>query len=422
MKFWDREKAAEVWYTIRSNKKRSILTSLGVFFGMFFFTVMLSLGIGLENALNRAISSASSDLHFFDLSPTTKPYQGYGAKRTINITYSDFRTIQQSSHSFKHMAAFRYWQQGERDWRQDITYKGKSIKTMVSGVTEDFFSVISIKIVAGRTIRPEEIEAGLPVCLMGVERAEGLFKEIKDAPGQVVTIGGVSFRIVGVVDKMSAASFGSSPDWTVYIPIKYSLGNDPEGTVFVYGLPKPNVTEDQMKADIFAPMSKKYHIHPDDKGIVMTMSTRILYNFFGMISNGLNILVWLIGMGTLVTGVISVSNILLVTVRERQREIGVRRALGAVPRNIVEQFISESILIISLAGFGGMIIGLMVVLGIGAAAEQSSQLQSFLHLPYPSVGLLLLAALIILVAGVLAGLLPVYKALQIKAIDAIRDE
>ena len=139
-------------------------------------------------------------------------------------------------------------------------------------------------------------------------------------------------------------------------------------------------------------------------------------------ANLLNALVWIIGLGTLLTGVISVSNILLVTVKERQREIGVRRALGAKPIDIVIQFMLESMAMILVAGLLGLLVGLLLLLGIGALAESGGKLSDFFLRPYPTPGILLFSLIIMILAGAFAGLLPVQKALDIKAIDAIRDE
>ena len=143
---------------------------------------------------------------------------------------------------------------------------------------------------------------------------------------------------------------------------------------------------------------------------------------FDLMANLLNALVWIIGLGTLLTGVISVSNILLVTVKERQREIGVRRALGAKPIDIVVQFMLESMAMILVAGLLGLLVGLLLLLGIGALAESGGKLSDFILRPYPTPGILLFSLIIMILAGAFAGLLPVRKALDIKAIDAIRDE
>ena len=143
---------------------------------------------------------------------------------------------------------------------------------------------------------------------------------------------------------------------------------------------------------------------------------------FDLMANLLNALVWIIGLGTLLTGVISVSNILLVTVKERQREIGVRRALGAKPIDIVIQFMLESMAMILVAGLLGLLVGLLLLLGIGALAESGGKLSDFILRPYPTPGIILFSLIIMILAGAFAGLLPVQKALDIKAIDAIRDE
>ena len=176
------------------------------------------------------------------------------------------------------------------------------------------------------------------------------------------------------------------------------------------------------EAEIMRVISRNHHVDPRDTNVVQSLSMEVFLKIFDMIINILSILMWVVGLGTLFTGVIGVSNILLVTVRERQREIGVRRALGARPDDIRTQFMLEALLIILLAGLAGLFAGLLVTLGVGAVSDNSKEISGYILRPYPQPWMLLFSFVVMVISGVLAGLLPVYKALQIKAIEAIRDE
>ena len=217
-------------------------------------------------------------------------------------------------------------------------------------------------------------------------------------------------------------NLGYNAKWCVEVPIDFAVGGNLDREVMISGLLKEGSTADDLRSELSGYIARAHHVDPTDTGALGMVDVESQLRIFDLMANLLNALVWIIGLGTLLTGVISVSNILLVTVKERQREIGVRRALGAKPIDIVIQFMLESMAMILVAGLLGLLVGLLLLLGIGALAESSSQIGDYLLRPYPTPGILLFSLIIMILAGAFAGLLPVQKALDIKAIDAIRDE
>lgn len=417
-----REQWSELWYTLKRNKKRSILTSLGVFAGMFFFTCLNSISEGLKNTAFEGMEGVSSELVYFIPGRTTKPYKGYKANRPINITYRDYLNLQRAK-SVGEIAAFTSY--GSSQFWSEILIKvgNKSGKETVWGVTSNYFEEVETMVpLYGRIITREEIEQSLPVCMVGKVAAKKYCDDISKMVGTYVAMNGVAFKVIGVVEPLSDTfSIADMGRESVMIPIHFAVGSNLDKGVFVLAKAGKGYSMDDLKAEAFQIISQRQNIDPTDTGAISTIDMQLFNRIFNMVGNGINFLVWIVGIGTLITGVISVSNILLVTVRERQREIGVRRALGAKPRDIRIQYMAESILIILLAGSIGMVCGLVFSLILGVVAENTSLGESILR-PYPTVGILLLSVLIMLISGVLAGLLPVQKALQVKAIDAIRDE
>lgn len=419
----NKELWTEMLYTLKRNKRRSVVTSLGVFAGMFFFTILTSLSTGLRNSAFGMLKGVSSDVIYIIPGRTTKPYQGYKANRPVQTTYRDYLNIKSQSRMLREVGAFTSF--GVKDaWSSvPVHANNKSLSVNAYGVTSNYFQEAN-EVVAlyGRILTPQELESDNPLCLVGRELAKRFYDNIEEMVGTYITINGVSFKVVGVtqplVDNFNINGMGLDG---ILLSFKLAVGNQFDKEISIYAVPKAGYSEEDVRQEVFEILARRQQLDPTDTGAIIPMSMQLVTNIFQMIASGINVLVWIVGMGTLITGVISVSNILLVTVRERQREIGVRRAIGAKPRDIRKQFMSEAIFIIVVAGALGILLGLLGALAIGAITEHMV-VGNYITRPYPSLGLLILSVVIMVVSGVLAGLLPVYKALQIKAIDAIRDE
>ncbi len=420
---FSKELQQEVWYTIKTNKRRTFFTSLGVFAGMFFFTLLTGLGNGIRNGIDETMKGATSDMVLVMPGRTTLPYEGYKANRFITTDYSDYEFLRKRLTTVGTLAATSPW--GGMWNNPNVLLNGKALKFTVMGLSDNYYPGIAQNIVVdGRNMRPEEIEAGDYICVIGTKVAENFFgkDKIRDAVGKTLTVEGISFKIVGVAKPYSDnINMGFNQDWSVVIPIGIATQGNPTRFTLIYYTPKPGLDKKAAEKEILPLLFKRHKINPKDNKVFSTFGMDTFLSIFEMIEKIINVLIWVIGLGTLFSGVISVSNILLVTVRERQREIGVRRAIGAKPGDIRLQFMMEAVFIILIAGMAGLVFGLLIVLGIGAATEGTS-VGAFLIRPYPSAGILIFSLIVMALSGVLAGLLPVYKALQIKAIDAIRDE
>lgn len=420
--FWDKDLQTEIWYTIKTNKRRSILTSLGVFFGLLILTILLGLGKGISNGINKDISQFKRNTTLIFSNNTTLPYQGFRANRQIRFDYQDYLYIKNNSQTLSKVGIIvsRYAYGGSQS--NTVVCKGKSYDMSVMGLSEDIDEISPQTIGAGRMFSNYEIRNKRNVCLLGIDYAKDIFGSAERALGQQTTYNGISLTIIGVVtENNKSISFGNYKR-SLFVPLTFFDLQNLSESLPIMGLIKPGFTHKDVQKEAFAYFQRRYHIDPEDKDVIMTFSYETVLGFFNMISNAIQTLIWVIGIGTLLTGIISVSNILIVTVRERQREIGIRRALGAKPKDIVKQFISEAIFLIAVAGFAGEFLGLLILLGVGTVAEADPNLSKVLLNPYPDPGFILLSAVIILGSGVLAGLLPVYKALETRAIEAIRDE
>lgn len=415
------EQWTELLYTMKHNKRRSLVTSLGVFAGMFFFTVLVSIGNGLEHATTEKLKAISSNAAFFIPGRTTMPYQGYKANRSIKGTYNDYLAIKAQSKLLKSISC--YTSMGQWGTTQ-VVANGKSEKCAVVGLAPNYYSSVEEHIaIYGRKMNTEEMKRGDLVCTVGENEAMKFYWDNpEDMVGTFISINGIAYKVVGIIKQFSDhMSFGFNARYTIEVPLKNVIGTDYNREVWLVGNMYDGVTSEEAGEEVYQIMARRQNLHPKDTKALTTVGMELFNKIFGMIGTGINLLIWIVGMGTLVTGVISVSNILLVTVRERQREIGVRRAIGAKPADIRTQFMAESVIIILVAGTVGIILGMVVSILLGMVAEVAD-LKDFIIRPYPDLQTLILSVVIMLVAGVMAGLLPVYKALEIKPIDAIRDE
>ena len=422
-RFLNHEVRQEIWYTIRANKRRTLMTSLGVFAGMFFFTFLTGIGQGIENSIRANLETSSSEMQMIFGSRTTMPYQGYKANRQITTTYGDFLALKKQATLIDKIEGTAGFGGRVDSNTTRVIANGKSQEENVQGVSAGYIpNILQAIVVAGRYMHPDEIDRGENICVIGTNTSVKFFDTYEEAVGQYMIISGIAFRIVGVMTPYSdAANIGFNLKYVTLVPLVFAVNNSPNAACQFPFVRKPGVTPDAAADQMITLLSDRHHVHPEDKKAFVTVSMQMITRIFEMVVNVINVLVWVVALGTLFSGVISVSNILLVTVRERQREIGVRRAIGAKPSDIRWQFMLESIFIILLAGSAGMLVALTLNLGIGALAD-ATQLGNFIQAPYPSPLMMVLSVIIMLLSGLLAGLLPVHQALKIKAIDAIRDE
>jgi putative ABC transport system permease protein len=259
------------------------------------------------------------------------------------------------------------------------------------------------------------------VCILGNETADQLFSPGEEPVGQMVKVGAVYFKVIGVVKPRGNINFGGSPGTTVYIPTSTAQQLSGRGNILdIIAIVVPDdvkikTIEDKVKEVLRA----KHLISPEDNNAVMTMNIQDIFLMFRFLFIGIATLIWIVGMGTLFAGIVGISNIMLVTVKERTNEIGIKRALGAKPKVITRQIMMESLLLTFIAGFLGMFFGILVLV----LTEQTTQSSDGMFAnPTISFTMAIVGTIILILSGLIAGIIPAKNALRIKAIDALRDE
>ncbi|MDR1023335.1 MAG: ABC transporter permease [Prevotellaceae bacterium] len=407
----------EIFNTIRKNKLRTFLTGFSVAWGIFMLIILLSAGNGLKNGVMSNFAGRSVNTVEVWGGRISIPYKGLPMGRRIRLDDKDFEMVSKRIPNADNVGA-DLWNSGV------ITFGSEFTSCQTRGVYPSIKIIDGIDVQAGgRFINEVDIRERRKVALINERLKTVLFKE-KNPIGQYVKILGAMFQVVGIYEL--------SRDWgnnnTVYIPFSTAQQLFNKG----YGINSLNFTVDGLNtrednelfdAELRKNFSELHRFDPNDRRAVGIYNQMENYLQTLSIFNGISIFLWIIGIGTLTAGVVGVSNIMLITVRERTREFGIRKALGAPPASILRLILLESMLITGLFGYVGMVLGVGVSEALSAVlAAGSGDGMAILKNPTVDINIAILATLVLMVAGVIAGYFPARKAIQITAVEAMRTE
>ncbi len=411
----------EIWQTITRNKTRSLLTAFGVFWGIFLLIVLSSTGNGFENGLMKQVEGVTPNTAFFFVGETSEPYKGYQKGRKWSMQLADLESIKEAFSCIKAISPeAKVWSSEDKN----VIYSSRGGSFTVEGVMPEYKEIEKSKILKGRFINDTDIAAQRKVCLLGKKVYETLFEKGEDPLGKMVKVNGVYFQVVGVLRSYNGIISISDVDESVILPFTtmqqvFAIGDKIDS--FALAADDDTPISD-IEEDIKRFIKERHDIAPTDDDAFNSFNLSEIFKAFKGLFFGIHILIWIVGLGTLMSGIIGVSNIMLVTVKERTREIGVRRALGAKPKNIISQVLSESLLLTTLAGLVGLCIGVGVMAIVAMITSNMPSDDAMFQDPNIGFGAAVAATVIVIISGLLAGVLPAWRAIQIKAIDAIREE
>ena len=414
MKWFDKDTFREILDSITRNKSRSLLTGFGVFWGVFMLMLLSGGGQGLENLLAIELDGFALNSGFIFPDKTSKPYKGFKKGRTWSLTYTDAERLHNLVPELETVApSVALW--GKRVMRGEVV----STSAVVKGNTSDYAYIESPKLRYGRYISHTDNAQERKVCVIGKKVYSELFPEGGDPCGQRINIDGSYYTVVGVDwNEGSGININGNARNAVTIPLNlarrtYNLGNNVHILCFTA---KEGIAMSDITPRLREVIARGHYIDPTDEQAILVFDTQLVYSIIDNLFNGINFVVWLIGLGTLIAGVIGVSNIMMVSVKERTTEIGIRRAIGATPKQVLGQIISESIVLTLVAGMGGIVLSVLILAGVEMAlSEQNVAFQV-------SFGLAVFATLMLTVFGVTAGIMPALRAMGIKPVDAMRDK
>jgi len=426
---FDRDKWQEIMMALKQNKLRSTLTAFGVFWGIFMLVIMLGSGKGLENGAYDGMGGFATNSVFVWAQNTTIPYKGFKKGRRYNFSNSDTKALRDQVPEIKMLAP-----------RLEPRFRGGSntnnvvrgLKTgafNLYGDYPDYNKIDPMTILQGRYINEDDIKYKRKVAAIGVRVKDVLFGPKENPIGQYIRIKGVYFQVIGVYRSQHNGGWAEYQEQTIELPLTtlqqtYNYGED----VSYYSITSnAGFSVTQVEEKVKAILKKRHMISPDDKEAIGSENVEKQFKKMSGLFTGISVLVWIVGIGTLIAGVIGVSNIMLVIVKERTKEIGIQRAIGAAPSVIISQIITESIFLTASAGYVGLVCGVGIIELISnmlakQAASAPNDGGTMFTRPEVDFGVAMTALIILIICGALAGLVPAKRAVSIKPIDALRYE
>ncbi|MBN2261849.1 MAG: ABC transporter permease [Prolixibacteraceae bacterium] len=414
----------EIFSTIKKNKMRTVLTGFAVAWGIFMLMVLLGAGNGLSNGVGSNFEGNAINAMWIWSRETSKPFAGFQSGRSIQLTMDDFDDVSKMPQVDKISA--RYWI-GDRTYAFNNEYGSYNTQAC----HPDYMAIENFQISKGRFLNEIDMQYGRKVMVIGANIEEALFKNI-DPIGQIIKVGNVPFKVIGVYsekDPREGTRQGLIPLTTAQK--LFNAGN----RIHNLALTTLNISKSEsqhVEENIRKLLAKNHKFDPSDERAIGLYNSLENYVETMNIFRTIKMFVWLIGIGTLIAGIVGVSNIMLIVVKERTKEIGIRKALGATPGSIIGLVLLEAILITALAGYVGMFLGISLMEGINFMMEQQAQAQvgasgdqgeirMFMN-PTVDLRIAVSAMLLLVSAGALAGYIPAKRAAAVKPIEALRDE
>ena len=409
----------EILDTLTRNKSRSLLTGFGVFWGVFMLIALIGGGQGLKEMLNKNFDGFAQNTVMIWAQQTTKAYKGFRKGRWWAMDYKDIERLHQRVPELDVVAPILFAPWG----KSNTAYYGEQSTTpRVQGVTPEYAEVISPKMYYGRFINEMDLRENRKVCVLGKKIYKDLFKEGGDPCGKKIRVDSTYYEVIGVdYNTNGGINFNGRAEEKITMPltlmqVTYNRGDQVD---LIAATGREGVVMSRITDRIRETIARAHYLDPTDEQGAMVFNTEILFQLLDNLFKGVNFLIWLVGLGTLLAGAIGVSNIMMVTVRERTTEIGIRRAIGATPKMILSQIISESIVLTLVAGMSGILFGVLILHMLEMGNTEDGILKAHFQIGFWTA---IFAAVVVSAMGVLAGLAPAARAMSIKPVDAMRDE
>ena len=419
MLIFNRDTWQEIFGSIQKNKARTIITVIGVLWGIFIYIVLSGAAKGLDNGFEEKFKDLAMNSMFAWAQQTSVPYAGFKTGRPIQLKLGDVRTLKTRIPALQYIAPRNV--KGAFGGAAGSVVKDQRVGTYnIYGDYPVLTKIAAQKIyIGGRFINSGDIDDARKVCVIGERTQKELFAKEENPLGQYIRIDKVFFRVIGVKKYEEGGGFGDDGDITIPYTTFRKLYNTGENVGWLAIAAYDDADVMQVEEDVKYVLKQIHQIAPEDDRAIGSFNLGEIFNKINGFAKGLTFLSLVVGIATILAGVIGIGNILLISVKERTKELGVRRALGATPSEVRGQIILESVFLTLVAGVFGIILGALVLQGIDAATQDSD-------IPYtnPTVPILYVigALATMVVLGTLIGLIPAQRAVSIKPIDALREE
>lgn len=408
---FDSDTWQEIYGGIRKNKTRTIITIIGVLWGIFLLVVLLGAARGLENNFKVIFGDFATNSVFMWSQRTEKPFKGFQKGRNVRLTTRDVEILESEYEEIKFIAP-------RSQTNSTITRGFKSGSFNVSGDLPVLDKVQKKDLIYGRFLNENDIKLKSKVVVIEEEIYLQLFEKDENPIGELVNIGNIVYKVIGVYKNGNITFDGEA----AYVPFStfQQVYNRANRISWMMVTANEGVDIEQLEQDMLLTLKNLHKVDPEDKRAFGSANLAVEIARFTRFLTGMQFLTWFVGIATLIAGVFAIGNILLITVKERTKEIGIRRAIGAKPIEIRRQVVLESVFLTTLAGMLGIIFGGFVLYGLDAWLGSGDD--PTLVNPTVNIPIILMAFAILICLGTLIGLIPAYVATLVKPIDALRDE
>jgi putative ABC transport system permease protein len=408
------DKWQEIYSTVRKNKLRTFLTGFSVAWGIFMLIILLGSGNGLENGVKENFKGGAINGVWISSGITSMQYKGLKTGRRISFTNEDYKMLKTAVKGKDRISSRLFL------GNTLTSYRNNYGTFFLSPCHPDYGYIKELQIINGRFLNEFDIQEYRKVAVIGEKVKAELFKGTDTlAMGKFINVNGVLFRVVGVFRDFSR---NDHEQRRIYIPIttaqRVFKGNNIVNQISFTTGDASTEEADVMVSTARMMLSNKHTFNPDDKQAVEIWNKSEDVRRFNALFSGIRIFIWIIGIGTIIAGVVGVSNIMMIVVKERTKEIGIRKALGATPYSIIALILQEAIIITAFAGYIGLILGI----GILELIARNMPPSEFFRNPEANFNIAIGATILLVAAGTLAGFFPAMKAARIKPIEALRDE
>lgn len=422
MGVFDRDALFEIWVVLSRNPLRTTLTAFGVFWGVFMLVIMMGSGNGLENGVKSDFGSRATNSMFIWTNRTTIPYKGFPKNRSFQLENEDVQILKDRIPDIGVIAP--RCQLGGYGSKKDISRNRITGSFGVMGDVPELLKINPLKILKGRFLNDNDIAENRKVVVIGTRVERILFEPNENPIGEYIKVAGVYFRIIGVFGNQVETQRNADELTNVYVPISsfqqaYNWGNI-IGWMSI--MSKPGKPMSKIDPQVKKVLAEQHQVSPDDKRAFGSWNMEKNFLKMSNLFFGIRFLIWIVGSGTLLAGIIGISNIMLVVVKERTKEIGVRKAIGARPFSIVAQIVSETIVLTSIAGYLGLLVSIYLLELLSWAMKEFGAESQMFKNPEVDFGVAITATIVIIFAGALAGWLPAQKAARINPVIALKSE
>jgi len=418
---FDKDNWQEIFSALKKNKLRAVLTAFGVFWGVFMLIIMLGSGNGLQNGVIKDFKKIATNSVFIWPRRTTVPYKGFPHGRRFRFNNDDIKALKDNIPEIEYIAP-----RNKLGGHRGISNVNRGLKNGAFSIYGDFPEIYFIKlmdIAYGRFMNHLDLKEKRKVAVIGARVFKILFGPGENPIEQYIKIQGVHFKVIGVFNSKAVGDEEEEENQAIFIPFTtfqqaFNYGN----RVSWFSLTSVKyVPVSKVEKKAIALLAARHYVAPNDIHAFGHWNTEKEFQKFLGLFRGIRILVWFVGTMTLVAGIIGVSNIMLVIVKERTREIGIRRAVGATPWKIISNIILESILLTSFAGYLGLVVGVGMLETVSKGLEIFGHSTGMFQNPGVEFHIAIIALIVLIVSGILAGMIPAHRAVSIKPVDAIRN-